>query len=180
VLDKIPSWGFCFFVVWYNYVMRKNILVKGFTLIELLVVIAIIGILASVVLASLNTARDKGSDSAVKQNLSGMRAQAEVFYDDETKGNGTYGTAFAEGDCAATSGTLFEDPNIVMQYSAAAAASGAGVVASCVSTGDAWAVSVPMKSTPTNSWCVDSLGVSGEVTPASDRGFAGAACKPLI
>ncbi len=33
---------------------------KGFTLIELMVVIAIIGILVSVVLASLNTVREKG------------------------------------------------------------------------------------------------------------------------
>ena len=46
---------------------------KGFTLVELLVVIAIIGILSSVVFASLNSARNKAKIGAFKSELTALQ-----------------------------------------------------------------------------------------------------------
>lgn len=59
---------------------------KGFTLIELLVVIAIIGILAAVVLASLNTAREKSRDASRIQTLKEVQKALELYYSE----NGNY------------------------------------------------------------------------------------------
>lgn len=52
---------------------------RGFTLIELLVVIAIIGILSSVVLASLNTARSKANDAARMSDVRALKTAIEMY-----------------------------------------------------------------------------------------------------
>lgn len=54
---------------------------RGFTLIELLVVIAIIGILSSVVLASLNSARKKGRDARRISDLKQLSLALDLYYD---------------------------------------------------------------------------------------------------
>ena len=54
---------------------------RGFTLIEFLVVIAIIGILSSVVLASLNGARKKGRDARRISDLKQIELALEMYYD---------------------------------------------------------------------------------------------------
>ena len=59
----------------------KNVTRRGFTLIELLVVIAIIGILSSVVLASLNSARQKGRDARRIADIKQLQLALELYYD---------------------------------------------------------------------------------------------------
>lgn len=57
----------------------------GFTLIELLVVIAIIGVLASIVLASLNNARKKSRDARRITDIKQIQLALELYFDG--KGN---------------------------------------------------------------------------------------------
>ncbi len=101
--------------------MKNN--TKGFTLIELLVVIAIIGILSSVVLASLNSARTKARDARRISDVKQIQLALEMYYDDN---NSSYPTALTAENLV-TPGYIASvplDPSTGAGYSYAALGSG--------------------------------------------------------
>lgn len=130
---------------------------KGFTLIELLVVIAIIGILSSIVLASLSSARTKGEDAAIKSTLASMRAQAELYYST----NSNYGiTATTCGTASSMFASTTATGSLKNLLDGLAARN---VTPACQSSATAWAVSSPLK-TAGQFYCVDSTGTAKETT----------------
>ena len=137
---------------------------KGFTLIELLVVIAIIGILSSVVLASLNSARGKGSDAAAKGGMNSLRSQAALYYDSNGQ---SYSSAAAGAGCT-TASSLFADPqmkSIVTNIQSNVTS------LTCYSSSTGWTAYGVLKGAGTN-WCVDSNSNATATAPS-----AGAMCQ---
>jgi len=83
--------------------MKKINRTGGFTLIELLVVIAIIGILSSVVLVSLNSARNKGKDVRVISTVNQLRTTIESLSNGSTYVN-AFGSATITAGATVTYG----------------------------------------------------------------------------
>ena len=61
--------------------IRNPQIVKGFTIVELLVVIGIIGIVTSIVMASINSAKAKGRDAKRIADISVIQLSLERYYD---------------------------------------------------------------------------------------------------
>ena len=143
---------------------------RGFTLIELLVVIAIIGILSAIVLASLSTARSKGKDAAAEEQMSGARAQMEIYA-------GSNANSYAGGCASTTMGVanilagVKSSEGIAGAVQTTEASVGAYNLITCHDTptsgSTAWAAEAPLSASVTGApvmWCVDSTGAAYKST----------------
>ena len=94
---------------------------KGFTLIELLVVIAIIGMLSSIVFASLNSARVKGRIASMQGSMRSAQTTALLCMDDGKDLGPANGAFFAGANICATAtnapGTFATLPSSSWSYS---------------------------------------------------------------
>ena len=130
--------------------MKKN---KGFTLIELLVVIAIIGLLSTIVLVSLNSARNKAKDTRIKADIGQIRSVAELNAD-------TSNTYVLAAPYTTQCNTLAADINAQVPANSATCAAG-------LYNADSSAYAVSAQLTGTGAyWCADSTGVSSAETAA--------------
>ncbi len=122
---------------------RKN---KGFTLIELLVVIAIIGLLSTLAVVALNSAREKARDAKRVADVKQVQTALELYFND-AQGYPVELTAITLG---ANKTTPANGKNVLCYGSGTTAGANGFVnaVANCISGGTTYMGLVPSAPTP--------------------------------
>lgn len=90
-----------------NVFLARRSSQKGFTLVELLVVISIIGVLATLVLLQLGTARAKARDAKRISDINQLRSGVEQYFEEHS---GRYPTAITTAELGAYMTTIPTDP----------------------------------------------------------------------
>lgn len=134
--------------------MTKISIQRGFTIVELLTVIAIIGILAGVILTSLDDARQDGIDAKIRSEMDSIAKRASI----ENVQTLTYDTVCGSNSVATST---------VIAGLIASINNFASSTVTCNSDTSGYAVSVPVGTTH---WCIDDLGTRKEIPNALSAG----------
>jgi len=119
----------------------------GFTLIELLMVVAIIGILISITIVSISSARNKATDKAIVSNMVTLRSQAALYYD------GIGAQSYGNSSVTCTSGLFSSDPVIIAAIAKLQTYTDVDHVV-CSNTANSYAVASQLKSS-NDYYCLD-------------------------